>query len=291
MKPAVLVFDADDTLWMNEWQYSKAFSEFYAYLYQTFGPYMPNFRALQTRFEEIDRMLFPVWGVRRGRVSEAMLETYHELRDYFKRGVSAGKRFPKADVVLWSPESAEKQTGIEARIAQIGDRPFQYKHLRWLRFAQITLDELKQRGHTLCVLTSYDGTVWPKKAVYLEAMDYFHHSLAIPAKKTAEDFIKVSGWGSHEPGTKFYAIGNGESDITPALEISDDWHGIYLPHGSTSAYFINEKSDDPYMPPSMNHPRVLTLDSIRQLRLINFDAFHYCEEKGVKGGFCRTCHH
>jgi len=101
----------------------------------------------------------------------------------------------------------------------------------------------------------------------------------------------VSGWGSHEPGTKFYAIGNGESDITPALEISDDWHGIYLPHGSTSAYFINEKSDDPYMPPSMNHPRVLTLDSIRQLRLINFDAFHYCEEKGVKGGFCRTCHH
>ena len=287
---AVLVFDADDTLWMNEWQYSRAFTEFFAYLYQQFGPYMPNVNAVKARFDEIDRSLFATWGVRQGRVATAMRETYLELLDYFKQGVSAGKHSAKADSILWSPQCAQKRKEVEAKIAEIGNRPFQFKKLEWLRYAELTLNELAKKGHETCVLTSYDETVWPRKAAYLGAIDYFDRVRAVPAKKTADDFIAASNWGMHPPGTKYYTIGNGESDITPALTISDDWYGIYLPHGSTSAYFTNGKGQSPYVPPPMNHPQVITLTSIRQLRLMNFDAFHYCQDEGVKGGWCATCH-
>ena len=30
---SVFVFDGDDTLWMNEWQYSEAYANYFSFLY------------------------------------------------------------------------------------------------------------------------------------------------------------------------------------------------------------------------------------------------------------------
>lgn len=40
-KMATLIFDGDDTLWMNEWQYSEAYADYLAYLYKIFKDKTP----------------------------------------------------------------------------------------------------------------------------------------------------------------------------------------------------------------------------------------------------------
>lgn len=265
---AVLVFDADDTLWMNEWQYSKAFADFFAYLYSQFGNRMPNFHALKTRYDEIDRELFPICGVRRGRVAEAMRKTYEEVLQFVStRTVHAG--FFGA----LEQDSREEQ---RRRIREIGDHPFSFQELRWVAFLERALDQIGRiDGNTLCLLTSYDEVVWKKKRRFLNIGRYFGRRVrAVPGKKTAEDFIAVSGYDWRPKGVKYYAIGNGTSDILPALEISDRWHGIYVPHGSTSALFENKKGESPYFPPPMDHLRVMNLRNILQIQSLCFEHFY-----------------
>lgn len=48
---AVIVFDADDTLWMNGWQYDQAYAKFFDYILKIFGDKAPNFHYLYALWE------------------------------------------------------------------------------------------------------------------------------------------------------------------------------------------------------------------------------------------------
>ncbi len=260
----VLVFDGDDTLWMNEWQYSKARADFFAFLYKEFGDLMPSFSLVSPRHFEIDHGLFPVWGIERGRVFTAMLKTYHELLEYFKNKASPRRM----------AEILDKQKEHEKRIFEIGDQPFDFYDLKWVEGAEDVLEELIADGRfTLCLLTSYDSKVWRDRSKYLGVDRFFSRIKTVSGRKTKQDFIDVSDYDKAFHRAKFCAIGNGESDIRPALEISPLWRGIYIPHASSSPVFQNKKGADIYIPPPIEDDRVLTLRSIKDLSSVDFTSF------------------
>lgn len=256
----VIVFDNDDTLMMNEWQYSQAIEICFTYFYEIFQDFTPNRNALNARYIAIDKQNFAKWGIRRGRVADTKRMLYEEVRVYAeKRGLKFSKK-TRAEHLR--------------RIAEIGDLPFDFTKMRWRPGVEKVLRTLKKEGNTLCLLTSYDKDVFPKKAELLKIGHFFDsaHVRAIDSSKKKEDFIAVSEWtAENDADRKWYAVGNGESDIRPALDISDRWRGVYIPHGSTSPIFEQgkEQNDWPeplnhFMPPPIVHDRVttvLTLDS------------------------------
>ena len=116
---------------------------------------------------------------------------------------------------------------------------------------------MRSSGHRLCLLTSYDKVLFPTRAEFLGLNDYFepNHVRVIEFKKTTDDFIAVSGW-TPETDAKhhWYALGNTDSDIDTALEISPRWRGILVPFGTTSAYVGKTKKND--------NPRIKVIDRI-----------------------------
>ncbi len=191
--------------------------------------------------------------MRRGRVAEAMVETYRDLCKRIK--------------FVWSEDVHSLEH--EALIRKIGDQPFDFTRLQWVPGAQTVLQKLQLEGHRLCFLSCYDTEVFPKKAEYLNLYGFFRKKdvLVIQTKKTAEDFVAVSGWKKEhdELNHQWYAVGNGESDIKPPLDISECWRGIYIPHQSTSQYFRGRKGEDYWSSISIDHPRVVTIRSMSEL--------------------------
>jgi len=258
----VFVFDADDTLWMNEWQYSAAYAQYFAFIYQIFRECSPTLKYLNRRFFQIDIGLYRVWGIRRGRVAESMRLCYQEICAWAKA------RFGHEFMPVESIRHYE-------RMAELGDLPFDFMKLLWRPDALDALKVLKRRGYTLCLLTSYDPEVFPARAARMEIDRFFtpEHVRAIPGSKTKDDFIKVSGWTpENDAAYEWYAVGNGESDLKPALEISARWRGFYMPHGSTSKFFYHEESSNDYpepikhfMPPSFVDPRVQTINTLKDI--------------------------
>ena len=249
----VYVFDGDDTLWMNEWQYSQAFAEFFHFLYVTLGPRMPNLKSVQSRYFEIESELFTTWGVKRGRVAQAMQLLYEDLCRYIES---------KYGVNPCDPAHL-------AEIKRIGDLPFDYEKIEWLPGVKDALKKLRAGGHRICFLSSYDRSLFPGRAEFLGLYDVFpreHVHITEHAKKK-DDFIVASGWSDEERQRfgHWFAVGNGESDIRPALNISEQWKGIYIPHGSTSALFSNGAAVTNFTPPPFNHPRVITIGSLLDL--------------------------
>ena len=259
----VLVFDGDDTLWMNEWQYSKARADFYQFLYSEFRDMMPNMNSVNQRYNELEQELFNHWGVKRGKISMLMLKVYNGLLDYFE------KKFGKECV----PDSS-KRNEHERIIFEIGDQPFDFRQIKWVESAENVLEDLRSRAdYRLCLLTSYDEKVWVDRSVYLGVSRYFENVLAIPRRKTGMDFVEAAGRGAGGDAI-FYAVGNGHSDILPALELKK-WHGIYIPHGSTSPMFYEHEGNNSYAPPPIDHPNVVTLHSIAELIDFDFENFKH----------------
>lgn len=269
MEKIVLVFDGDDTCWMNNWQYARARATFFKFLFDEFQDLMPGFDVLFTRYFHNDwDELAPVWGIQRGRVFLGMLKTYDELLNYFKQRLGGESERFKAILA--------KRNEHEKRIFEFGDMPFNFYETNWVEGLRELLSELKRDGRfMLCLLTSYDANVWRDRGKYLEADKYFDRIKTVWSKKTAQDFIDVSGYAEAPKDTLFYTIGNSAStDILVALEISERWQGIYVPHPSSSPIFKTKQgeSDDPYIPPPLDHPRVITLRNILDLRLVDFAA-------------------
>lgn len=242
------VFDGDDTLWMNEWQYSEAIADYFSYLYKALGDRTPNLRYIRERYFQIDGELFRMWGVKRGRVAEAMTRLYKEICSWIE----------------WRWNENLYKEPHEQVIRAIGDKPFDYIKLRWVPGAEATLAALKNAGHKICFLSCYDQKLFPERAEFLELSRFFDpRNIHITEhRKTKEDFIMASGWTPES--FRAYAIGNGESDILPALEISEAWRGIYIPHGSTSKFFTEGRQMNFSLPP-LDNPRVITIKSMEEL--------------------------
>lgn len=246
----VYVFDADDTLWMNEWQYSRSTAKFFAFLYEIFGRFTPNLHAVRNRYFEIDAENFKTYGVKRGRVAASMSLLYLEVR----RQVI--ERFNIDYLKEWHID----------HIRKLGDEPFDYTHLYWLPEMRDCLSNLRSHGDSLFLLSSYDRDVFPHRIRHMQTDDFFDdtHTMCVPFKKTLDDFIAISGWTPENDADHIWiAVGNAESDILPALAISPSWHGIYIPHPSTSVYVGSDLGVDHFNPSPIMHPRVKTIISAR----------------------------
>lgn len=252
-KKHAFVFDGDDTLWMTEWQYSEAYATFFRYLYDVLKSEMPALHLAWERYFRKEYELYREWGVRRGRVSEAMAETYKDICLWIR--------------VRFGKDVYDKEH--EDRVREIGDLPFQFERLTWTPDACGVLQKLKDDGHALYFLSNYDQNVFPHKARLLGLNRFFAEgNIRITEfKKTKEDFVAVTGWNSADEKSDriWYAVGNGESDISPALEISERWRGIHIPHGSTSQYFRGKRGNDYWTPDSFAHPRCVPIRSIGEL--------------------------
>jgi len=265
-KKIVLVFDGDDTLWMVEWQYSKAHMNFFNFLYEEFRELMPTSGLVYSRFFEIERELSIIWGVERGRMSLAMQKTYQELIQYFRENL--GENSDRFKEILGKQPEHEKQ------IFKIGDQPFDFYELKWVDGAeQVLLDLRSDNMFTLCLLTSYDARVWRDKSKYLRVERFFDRNRikTVSGRKTKHDFVDVSQYWRTLHKSRFCAIGNTEGDILPALEISPLWRGIYIPYVSSSPVLINEKGADIYIPAPIQDDRVLTISSIKDMLSVDFE--------------------
>lgn len=276
---AALVFDLHDTLVLLEARYSRAYLTCSLFFFQIFGDTIPNAGVIFGRLLDIDHALQEKWGVKCGRITQAMLDSYDE--------VSACAA--ETSEFRFSP--AEKKKHRE-EIGKIGNIPFEnYDTLKWLPGVEKTLTQLKKDGHKLCLLTSYDKKKWPEQKKFLGLERFFEqeHIRRIDGRKTPEDFIAVSGWSRQaedDESEYWHAVGNGESDIRPALKISNQWRGLYIPRGSTSGYFSEKKKPNEetlgkkpdngysepichYMPPRFEQPaddqRVETLKKFSEI--------------------------
>lgn len=251
-KKSVWVFDVDDTLGMNEWQYSAAFAEFYHYLYSNFRWMMPNFNAVYSMLKKIDSELFYSYGVNRGRIAESMAQTYEEVCKWIE--YRWGKNIRHRD--------------HERQIRAIGDLPFAFTEMELLNNAKFVLHELKSRDDKLCCLSSYDKKIFPLKAKFLGLDSFFNVSdvRLTQGKKTTADFIEVSGWTQElDRYYEWYVVGNGPGDILPAMEISENWRGFYVPHGSTSAFFKDDSELNFFIPPPIDNFKVKSLRDIEEI--------------------------
>lgn len=244
-----IVFDIDDTLLATIWTYDAAYAAYFQYLFNVIAGRSPSFHDIYDRLFEIDAELSKTWGIKRGRVAEAMVMSYRELCDWIKN---------RWDEDLFSPEH-------EKKIREIGDRPFDYKKHFWLPTVIPVLRKLKRKGYILCALSSYDTKLFPERSKERNLSEFFgDRIMSIDHKKTAKDFISVSGWKSPDEGV-WYSVGNGESDIRPALEIADNWHGIYIPLRNTSPFFDRAGRKTFYDAEPIDHPRVLNLNIFKEL--------------------------
>lgn len=262
MQKLVFVFDADDTLWQNEWQYSEAQTKFFAYLYEIFQHRMPNLHYVKDSYFRLDGKDFKTWGIKRGRVAHSMLACYEEISQFVKW--KCNYKFPESHIKRH-----------RNKIRKIGDLPFDFSKLQWRPDALILLEDLKHRGHTLCLLSSYDTEHFPERTRVMDTGRFFapEHTRATNFKKIVDDFIAVSGWDSaRDKEHAWFAVGNSASDIMPALGISDRWKGFYIPHGSTSKYLEHGKEPNAhpvpfchYMPPAIEDIRVTTIHTLNEI--------------------------
>lgn len=149
----MLVFDGDDTLWYVEYLYSQAYADFFSFLYGKLGYYVPNLHFMYRVFFEVEDRNIPIWGVRRGRVAESMVETYQLICEYARK--------------KWGCDVYDQE--VELKIRTIGDQPFDLAKHVWVPDAEAVLGELFRRGSTLCLLTKYDRDIWIRKASLLRA--------------------------------------------------------------------------------------------------------------------------
>lgn len=252
---STFVFDGDDTLWDVEYLYSQCYADFLSFIYKALGRYVPNLHFVYQVFFDNEDKNIKTWGVRRGRVAQSMIETYRQICDWVKE-------YSGADLY---------QESHETELRRIGDQPFDVSKHRWIPGAEEVLYALRREGHTLCLLSKYDRTVWPEKAEILDTGRFFETETIqlVDHRKRPEDFedllLRVDRTNSPA-----FTVGNGEGDMVPvSADTGERWHGFYVPIVSSSP---TEKDTRPtergFNPKQIVHSRIKTLRSIR-------DIFHH----------------
>lgn len=248
---SVFVFDNDDTCVRTEWLYSQTIIQFFAYLYEIFQEDTPGIHALVGRYFQIADALYPTYGVRRGRVTKTMEVMYREV--YVK---------------VYGKEVLD--TAYLEHIQALSDRIFDHTRYPWISEARKVLTALKEQGHALCLLSLYDTSEFSKRLEVLGSYEFFlpERTHAVEFKKTTENFILVSGWTpAKDKDTLWFVVGNRPSDILPALEISKQWRGVYIPYLSSLRLSDsgNARQDEKisFLPPHEKiHDRCITIPSM-----------------------------
>lgn len=217
-KKKLFVFDLDDTVMWNSWNYGVALQKLYSFLLNLWERRIPALGSVAAFSEEIDAQLGKEinpdtgkeYGFSMERFPTSFVNTYRHLCDM---------GFGKYD------------ENIAQKVYEIGMSTFDKKNYEdgLVPGAEEVLDFLKGEGHHLALITKGDKRVQTPKIEALELDKWFRWTKIVD-DKSSDVFSKMADlfgrrfWSSAYK----YSIGNSfYSDIQPALEAG--YTGIYIP--------------------------------------------------------------
>lgn len=199
MKPKIIAFDADDTLWDNEGYFEETERKFFDLLSDYYPAHTLAREILHTEVNNL-----PLYGYGIKGFILSMIETALRISD---------KTLPV--------EAVEK-------IIQYGKELLQ-KPVTLIQDVETVLSELKTR-YRLVLATKGDLLDQHRKLHKSGLGPYFHH-IEIMTEKKEEDYRKLIRRLDINP-TEFVMIGNSlKSDILPVLDIGG--HGYHIPYHTT----------------------------------------------------------
>jgi putative hydrolase of the HAD superfamily len=202
MKPKVIAFDADDTLWHNEPYFDEAQEKFCA----LFANYASHQEILQLILNHQVKNL-PLYGFGIKAFTLSMVESALELTN------------------------SQISGNVIQKILQIGKDLLQ-KPVELLPDVEEVLQELKG-NYKLIVATKGDLKDQHRKLHDSGLGHYFHH-IEVMSDKTEVDYTKMLGRLDIQPHD-FMMIGNSlKSDVLPVLNIVG--FGVHIPYHTTWAY-------------------------------------------------------
>jgi putative hydrolase of the HAD superfamily len=202
MRPKIIAFDADDTLWHNEPYFDEAQDKFC----ELFGGYASKQELLRLILNHQITNL-PLYGFGIKAFTLSMIESALELTNHSISG-----------------QNIEK-------VLQIGKDLLQ-KPVELLPNVISVLEELKGT-YKLIVATKGDLKDQHRKLHESRIGAYFHH-IEVMSDKTELDYEKMLGRLDCQ-ATDFLMIGNSlKSDVLPVLNIGG--HAIHIPYHTTWEY-------------------------------------------------------
>lgn len=202
MRPKIIAFDADDTLWHNEPYFDEAQDKFC----ELFGGYASKQELLRLILNHQITNL-PLYGFGIKAFTLSMIESALELTNHSISG-----------------QNIEK-------VLQIGKELLQ-KPVELLPNVISVLEELKGT-YKLIVATKGDLKDQHRKLHESGIGAYFHH-IEVMSDKTELDYEKMLGRLDCQ-ATDFLMIGNSlKSDVLPVLNIGG--HAIHIPYHTTWEY-------------------------------------------------------
>jgi len=210
MKPTVIAFDADDTLWDNEIYFQEAEQRFCSLMEEYLPQHSVARELLQTEIKNIELYGY---GIKAFMLS--MIETAIRISD---RTI---------------------QVSVIEHIIGYGQELLN-KPIRTLDGVEDVLKELRQR-YRLVVATKGDLLDQERKLKKSGLDHYFHHT-EIMSEKAAPDYLKLIRHLDIPPD-EFVMIGNSiKSDILPVLAIGG--YGFHVPYHVTWSHEKIEKQVD-----------------------------------------------
>ncbi len=205
-----IAFDADDTLWHNEYLYTEAQGA----LKQLLAPYCPP-QQVAERLYEIETGNLDCYGYGIKSYALSLIETAIEL-------------------------SGGRVTGSEIRRLIDVARGMMAAQVRLLEHAESTVRQLAAR-YPLMVITKGDPIDQEAKVVRSGLQPYFRH-VEVLGDKTPDTYAALLARHSLAP-ERFVMVGNSlRSDILPVLALGAQ--AVYVPYHSTWAHERVEPSAD-----------------------------------------------
>lgn len=202
MRPKIIAFDADDTLWHNEPFFDEAQEKFCA-LFQNYASHQEILQLILSH--QVKNL--PLYGFGIKAFTLSMIESALKLTN------------------------SQISGNVIEKILQIGKDLLQ-KPVELLPDVEEVLQELKGK-YKLIVATKGDLKDQHRKLHDSGLGHYFHH-IEVMSDKEEVDYTKMLGRLDIQP-SDFMMIGNSlKSDVLPVLNIGG--YGVHIPYHTTWAY-------------------------------------------------------
>lgn len=207
----LIAFDADDTLWINEYHYRKAEEKFGRLMEKFVSPDVANQMLLKTEKENL-----PLLGYGSKPFIISLIETGIEIsggtlsNDEILELIKIGKETIGRKIELM-PEVVEVLSGLSGK-------------------------------YPIILATKGDLKEQESKIERSGLEQYFSH-IEIMSEKNSENYLKIIRMHNIEP-ENFLMVGNSfKSDILPVLEIGGN--ALYIPSDITWAHEVVEEIEHP----------------------------------------------
>lgn len=226
MKQWNILFDLDDTLIPTQEVYNETKSRAVDYVYEKMNGSITRENILK-HFEEVDKQNFTEYGLSKERFPTSWVKTLKKLKETTK----------KEENELYAIGQTVFQTVIS---------PFEE--------AIEVLNELKEKGYSLSLLTAGDVTVQEKRIKDANLSSYFQHIYILPVK-TPQTVAKQLGKSRLEHTVM---IGNSlRSDIYPALALGMKAIHIERETWGYDSFDINKEHENYYSTVLQKVPQII----------------------------------